>query len=190
MSPTIDLPIGLRQRALSRLKPAAAPDLQRASIAGALSVLHQLAASPATAGDALALLHELQVHQVELELQQEELRNSRLELEAALSRHAARVERAPAGFITVDAGTVMHEINLEGARLLGAAREELLGQPLAKLLAATGVTALQALLARARDGLVPAADALQLLPREGVSRSVQATADRDETPGHFLIVLM
>jgi len=182
--------MSLRQRALSRLTVATATNLERTSLTEAMSVLHQLASSPATAGDALALLHELQVHQVELDLQQEELRNSRADLEAALGRQVARIERAPAGFITIDARTVMREINPAGARLLGAAGEELLGRPLAGLLSAPGVAALQGLLARARVGEVPAADELRLLPQAGVSRSVQAVAEADTTPDQFLLVLI
>ena len=45
------------------------------------------------------LLHELQVHQVELELQNEELRNSRTQLEAAVSRYTDIYDFAPRGLL-------------------------------------------------------------------------------------------
>ena len=180
----------LRQRAADKLRVGAPTATRRATQSEALAVLHQLASSPSTAGDAMALLHELQTYQVELDLQQEELRRSQSELEAALIHSAGLVERAPVGYMTIDAKTVLCEINLAGARLLGAARDDVLGRPLAGLLAAHSVDSLQALLERAREGQVPETRELQLVPMAGRGRTVQAAADRDVTPERFLLVLM
>ena len=138
----------------------------------------------------MVLLHELQVHQVEVDLQQEELRRSQSELETALIRQAALVERAPVGYMTIDARTVLCEINLAGARVLGAAREDLLGRPLAGLLATDSVGALQALLERAREGRMPETCELELMPIAGTRLTVQAAVDQDTTPERFLLVLM
>ena len=184
----------LRQRAAEKLIGGIPSASKRASQSEALAVLHQLASSPSTAGDAMALLHELQVYQVELDLQQEELRRSQSELEAALMRQAALVERAPAGYMTIDASTVLCEINLAGARLLGAARDVLLGRPLASLVATHSVGVLQALMGRAREGRLPETCELQLLPSAGtvagMGPTVLAVADQDTTPERFLLVLM
>jgi hypothetical protein len=76
----------LRHRATSRLSAGAGATRAPVSASNALAVLHDLASSPETAADALALLHELQVHQVELDLQADELRESRAGLETALRR--------------------------------------------------------------------------------------------------------
>jgi PAS domain S-box-containing protein len=181
--------VALRQRATEKLSVSSTAN-KRASQAEALAVLHQLASSPTTAGDAMALLHELQVHQVEVDLQQEELRRSQSELEAALIRQAALVEHAPVAYMTIDARTVLCEINLAGARLLGGIRKDLLGRPLASFFAAHSVAALQALLKRAREGRVPETCELQLLPMAGMNRTVLATANQDTSPEHFLLVLM
>ena len=189
-SDTADDPTNLRKRALAKLGVGPSKDLKRASTADALTALHRLASAPSTAGDALALLHEMQVHQVELDLQQEELRRSRSELEAALVRQKALIERAPVGCITIDAKTVAYEINLAGARLLGAARDDLLGRPLAGLLSAHSADVLQSLLARARDGLEPETCELQVQPLVGTLRPVQAAAAQDTVPDRFLLVLM
>ena len=180
----------LRQRALAKLTVSTLADPKRASMSDALVVLHHLASSPATASDALALLHELQVHQVELDLQQDELQNSRCELEAELGRQTALVDRAPVGLMTIDAGTVLAEINLAGAQLLGAARKELLGQPLARWLSAPSADALRTLLLRAHDGQACETCNLQLRPLAGVVRTVHAVVGKDSASGGFLLALM
>ena len=180
----------LRQRALAKLTVSTLADPKRASMSDALVVLHHLASSPATASDALALLHELQVHQVELDLQQDELQNSRCELEAELGRQTALVDRAPVGLMTIDAGTVLAEINLAGAQLLGASRKELLGQPLARWLSAPSADALRTLLLRAHDGQVSETCNLQLRPLAGVVRTVHAVVGQDSASGGFLLALM
>jgi PAS domain S-box-containing protein len=180
----------LRQRAAEKLSIGIPTAGNRGSQSDALAVLYQLASSPSTAVDAMALLHELQVHQVELDLQQEELRDSQSELETALIRQAALVERAPVGYMTVDTSTVLYEINLAGTRLLGAAREDLLGRPLAGFLTTPSVDALQTLLERAREGRVTETCELQLIPIGGMNRTVLAAAGQDTRPENFLLVLM
>jgi PAS domain S-box-containing protein len=72
------------------------------------------------------LLHELHTHQIELEMQNEALRESRLELEASRDRYMDLYEFAPVGFITITAGGMISEINLTGAALLGGNRSKLL----------------------------------------------------------------
>ena len=180
----------LRQRAEAKLTVGIPLARSRASLIEALAVMHQLASTPATAGDALALLHELQVHQVELDLQQEELSSARLELEAALVRQTALVEQAPVGYMTIDAKTVLREINLAGARLLGANRDSLLARPLSSLLSTPSIDALQALLTRAHDGLAPETCELRLLSPAGTGTVVHAAANKDTLAGCFLLVLM
>ena len=76
----------LRLRALQRLTGENGSHDGRLNASAAFQVLHDLASSPSTSAAALALLHELQVYQVELDLQDEELRRSRAELEATLIR--------------------------------------------------------------------------------------------------------
>jgi PAS domain S-box-containing protein len=180
----------LRERAVKTLIRGIPVAPRRSSQSEALAVLHQLASSPSTATDAMAMLHELQVHQVELELQQEEFRRAQSELEAALVRQTALVERAPVGYMTVDATTVLCEINLAGAQLLGETRDALLGRPLASLLSAPSADALQGLLARARDAQPPETCALQVVPLAGGTRTVHAAADRDTVSNRFLLVLL
>ncbi|WDT72875.1 MAG: PAS domain-containing protein [Candidatus Manganitrophus sp.] len=75
------------------------------------------------------LIHELQVHQLELEMQNEDLRSSRSELEALLSRYADLYDSAPIGYCTLDQNGLVMEINLKGAELLGIERRHLIQRP-------------------------------------------------------------
>jgi PAS domain-containing protein len=178
----------LRLRALSRLNGGGTGQ-RRASASDALGVLFDLASSPSTADDALALLHELQVHQVELDLQDEELRSSRAELEAALRRQIELYDSAPVGCFSVDAGTVLYALTLTGARLLGFERDALLGRALDSFLAPLGADSLRTLLARTAAGHQGEVCELQLLQLGAAPRTVQASAAMDPSGQGFLIAL-
>lgn len=181
---------GLRERATTQLTDGLRSDLSRTSTSDAMGVLFRLASTPSTAGDALALLHELQVHQVELEMQHEELRRSRVELENDLIRQTTRIERAPAAFLVIDKATVLCDINLAGVQLLGAARGDLLGHPLSRYLSASSGEQLQKMLTQAGSGAVPETCELHLPPQGGVVRKLLATVDKEASTGRFLVVLL
>lgn len=68
-----------------------------------------------------ALAHELIVHKIELEMQNEELRHTHAALEEALERYRDLYEFAPVGYITVNPEGLITEINLAGSELLGIA---------------------------------------------------------------------
>ncbi|MCX7143422.1 MAG: PAS domain S-box protein [Proteobacteria bacterium] len=72
------------------------------------------------------LLHELQVHQVELEMQNEALRQAQIALAESRDRYVDLYEFAPLGYLTLSADGMIEEINLTGATLLRREREKLL----------------------------------------------------------------
>jgi len=78
--------------------------------------------------DTRRLLHELQVHQIELEMQNEELRQARAEAETVSTQYTELYDFAPVGYCTLDRQGTLHQLNLECARLLGAERSKLLGR--------------------------------------------------------------
>ena len=91
--------IELRARAVKRLTGANGSHDSGLKAPPAFLVLHDLASSPATAAAAIALLHELQVHQVEVDMQAEELRRSGAELESTLNRQVQLYDFAPIGYV-------------------------------------------------------------------------------------------
>ena len=81
-------------------------------------------------------MHELQVHQIELEMQNDELRQSRAEVETGLERYTELYDFAPVGYLTLGRDGAIRQVNLTGARLLGVERARLLGRRFGVLVAA------------------------------------------------------
>ena len=73
-------------------------------------------------------MHELEVHQIELELQNEELRRAQVELEESRQQFSDLYDFAPVGYLTVDQNTVVVQANLTAATMLGVERGRLVGQ--------------------------------------------------------------
>jgi len=74
------------------------------------------------------LLYELEVHQIELEMQNAELLKSRDEAETASEKYSDLYDFAPVGYFTLDRDRVIHTANLTGATLLGIERARLIGR--------------------------------------------------------------
>jgi PAS domain S-box-containing protein len=81
------------------------------------------------------LVHELQVYQAQLEIQNQELRHAQLELEESRDRLADLYDFAPVGYFTLDTKGLILEANLTGAHLLGKERRYLVGRPFAAMAA-------------------------------------------------------
>lgn len=73
------------------------------------------------------LVHELQVHQIELEMQNDELRIARNEIEVVLQRYTELFDFAPIGYVVLDRSSTILETNLEFARMVGIPRGVLPG---------------------------------------------------------------
>ena len=80
------------------------------------------------------MFHDLQVHQIELEMQNDELRRTQAELEAARARYFHFYELAPVGYCTLAENGMIQEGNLTIAALLGMAREALVKQPITRFI--------------------------------------------------------
>ena len=181
--------MNLRHRATSQLGGGAGAKGAASGASDALAVLHDLASSPETAADALALLHELQVHQVELELQADELRESRVGLESALRRQTELYDYQPVACFTIDGSTVVHELNLCAARMLGVGRDEAYGLPLNSFLAPDSGRMLREQIVSIAQGSACEASTLQLAPKAGTGCRVHAHIGADPAGQRFLVVL-
>ncbi|HSO73040.1 MAG TPA: ATP-binding protein, partial [Thermodesulfobacteriota bacterium] len=80
------------------------------------------------------LLHEVRVHQVQLEMQNEELRRAQEELEVSRARYFDLYELAPVGYVTLSEKGLILEANLTFAALLRLTRGELINQPLTRFI--------------------------------------------------------
>jgi PAS domain-containing protein len=77
--------------------------------------------------DVKKLLHELQVHQIELEMQNEELRKAYETAEAALKKYTMLYDLSPMGYLTLESNGTIAELNFTAADMLGERRFGLAG---------------------------------------------------------------
>jgi len=78
----------------------------------------------------MEVLHDLTVHQIELEMQNEELRTTQISLDTARARYFDLYELAPVGYMTISEKGLIQECNLTASTLLGINRIEITMQPL------------------------------------------------------------
>jgi PAS domain-containing protein len=120
-------PAELREIAAAQEHLPMMADLYARAVARLRARKHQksTAKSPKPETDPRRQLHELQVYQVELELQNEELRKTRDGMEAGRDKYSDLYDFAPVGYLTLDREGTIAEANLTGASLLGVARAAL-----------------------------------------------------------------
>lgn len=108
-----------------------AADLRRRAEARAATEPHEpsMALEETSVEEVRRTLHELRVHQIELEMQNEELRNSKRTVEALHARYFELFNLAPVGYFTLTDDGLIAEANLTGARLLGVPRGHLDRRP-------------------------------------------------------------
>lgn len=87
-----------------------------------------------TPSQAQKLLHELRVHQMELELQNEELHAAQSQLQAAQARYFDLYDQAPVGYLTLDMDGLILTANYTAAKLFAAEKRAFAGEPLTKFI--------------------------------------------------------
>ena len=138
------------------------------------------------------VLHDLQVHQIELEMQNEELRRTHAALETSRARYLDFYELTPAGFCTLDEVGLILNANLSTAQLLGVAREDLPGRALTNFILPDDQDIFYRLRQRSMATLGPQDCALRLVKRDDAQVWVhlQVIAVADETGARHLRVVL
>jgi PAS domain S-box-containing protein len=109
----------LRQRAEEKLKEAT-------STTGDYSEM--------SAEKMASLIHELEVHQIELKMQNDELRRIQGELEKTRDRYSHLYDFAPVGYFTLTEKGIIQEANLSCASMLGVERSSIIGKPFSRFI--------------------------------------------------------
>lgn len=84
--------------------------------------------------DTATLIHELEVHQIELEMQNEELRTAQLIIEDSRSKYVDLYDFAPVGYFTLDKAGLILEVNLTVTTMLGIDRRSLINKPFTRFI--------------------------------------------------------
>src|SRR5262249_12677537 len=82
--------------------------------------------------DLKSAIHELHVHQIELEMQNEQLRISHVEVERARERYVELFDSAPVGYLTLNKHGIIAQANLTSVSMLGLERSKLLAIPFSR----------------------------------------------------------
>lgn len=90
--------------------------------------------NPRSSGGTQRILHELHAHQIELEMQHEELRRSQAELEVSRLLYIYLYDLALVGYVTLSESSLIQQANLTVATLLGVARSVIVKKPLARFI--------------------------------------------------------
>jgi PAS domain S-box-containing protein len=142
---------------------------------------HARNAQPPTETSTKRLLHELQVHQLELEMQNAELREARDEVEAQLGRYTDLYDFAPVGYYSVDERGLIQEVNLTGAALLGVERSRLIKRRLLSFVTPKSLKILEIFLKEVFAGPEKRVCVVSLVNQQGAT----FWADVQATPVHF-----
>ncbi|MBU0592157.1 MAG: PAS domain-containing protein [Gammaproteobacteria bacterium] len=131
--------------------------------------------------DMATLLHELQVHQIELEMQNEELRQARTEADDLLTRYTELYDFAPVGYFTLDHDGIIHQANLSGSIWLGIERSKLINRRLGSYVIDSERAVFGDFLRQVFAGQRRAACDLTLMCAGATSRLAHIEANVDET---------
>ena len=119
------------------------------------------------------LIQELQIHQIELEMQNDELKRVLDEAEAQKERYLDLYDFAPVGYVTLNSGGTILRVNLAGADILGVERSRLIGQPFRYYISGDSYLAFNAFFERTLESGTTESCEVMLLNGRGEPRFVQ-----------------
>ena len=136
------------------------------------------------------LQHELQVHQIELEMRNEQLEAAQVEIQAGLERYTDLFDFAPVGYLNLTEDGTVNLANLFGAQLLGLARDHLLERRLGLFIPEDERPAFSQFLLQVFATGTPRTCELRLLVQGTTTRTVQMIAVRSVSSQECRVVLL
>lgn len=123
--------------------------------------------------DVKELIHQLNVYQIELELQNEELQTTQRSLEHSRDKYVKLFDFAPVGLVSLDAQALVKDINLAGARLLLSERSYVTGKSFIAYVAQPYHEEFLRFRAEAFNSRLPVTSEIKLVSRDGGTRYVE-----------------
>lgn len=180
----------LRIDAENRLSSGQAPLTNGWTLnADTLRLLYRLASNPDTASDGLKLLHELQTHQVELDLQQAQIEANERESTELMTHYKVLFEAAPVGYLVVAMDGHIVEANPTATRLLGMDCGTLEGSTLDSVLGARTPSSVRGLTDALIRGERNASFEVQSGDNDAASRSLALNASIAPDGNALLVTL-
>jgi len=138
------------------------------------------------------IIFELRVHQIELELQNEELLRAQVELGKSKARFFDLYELAPVGYCTLSEQGLIQEANLTLATLLGVGRKDMVGRPLARFIHKEDQDARYLHFSHLADADSPRTTELRIVRQDGEPLwvSLETTACKDEADSPIFLVVL
>jgi len=138
------------------------------------------------------LLHELQVHEIELEIQNEELRQAQVELETSRAQYYDLYDLAPVSYLTLSEKGLILKANLTAATLFGVKREALVLKPLSHFILDEDQTLYYLHRKKLLETGAPLACELRMVKKDGTIFWVllEATAAQDDAGSPFFFVTL
>jgi PAS domain S-box-containing protein len=140
--------------------------------------------------DTSRLNHELQVHQVELEMQNRELQEARDGLEMALEKYTDLYDFAPVGYVTLDCNGTIRAVNLAAACLLGGVRTKLVGRSFGLFIAIPDRSSFTNFLSQVLTCKIKESCELELLSKTAQPITVQIEATASASGNEFRLALI
>lgn len=183
--------VDLRRQAERLLSEGGAPATGFGALApDALHLLYRMASNADSASDALKLLHELQAHQVELDMQQAQSDANEYAMEQELLRYRAIFDHAPVAYFVLDATGRIIEANRSALALLDLSPGVLEGRLFQDHFVAADRERLSTLLVRVRSKRGASPCEMRLHYDSGVEQTVRVLPSVDEGGEAILMALV
>jgi two-component system, cell cycle sensor histidine kinase and response regulator CckA len=174
----------------TRWNPSAPPDERRRRAEQLLRERHHESGLARSETETQRLVHELQVHEIELEMQNEELQQARDFMEVGVEKYSDLYDFAPIGYLTFDREGTIQEVNLFAVSLLGIDRNQLLKRRFQPYISPPELPVFRAFLDKVFESRIKESCELTLLNRKQLPIPVRLEATLSATGRECRAVVM